>query len=236
MDSLMENVKQEVENAAKRLASLFESRMKSPADMKFKNYTPGEGHPDWAAVRGRADELVKEASGVVEFDTGTVKEKAAEAARISDALATTGRSMVKNYRRFHSGNHTLLPPFFIWTMHNKCNFRCVYCDNHRGSKYFDLPNENVLDTEKGKQLLDVCRKNVTGIYFCGGEPTLRKDLAELTDYAHSINYFPLMINTNGSRLHKMLVDPAYSKWLKQMDIVIVSLDALNLDLLWRPGA
>jgi len=139
--------------------------------------------------------------------------------------------MAKNYASIRRGDHTLIPPYFIWTMHNACNFRCSYCDNHSGKKYFDLPNDGVLDTELGKKLLRIVRKDVTGIYFCGGEPTLRADLPELTDHAHGLNYFPLMINTNGSRFHKMLPDPRYSKWLKQMDIVIVSLDALNLDRL-----
>jgi len=200
-------------------------------ELEFKFYTPAKGHPDWDDISESAADLVDSVSETVEFDRGTPGEIAAEARRITDALTTTGRSMITNYRRLKNGNENLIPPYFIWTMSNACNFRCSYCDNHRGQKYFDLPSRETLSTEKGKKLLEICRKNVTGIYFCGGEPTLRKNLPELTAHAHSINYFPLMINTNGSRIHRILADPAYSKWLKQMDIIIVSLDALDVGLL-----
>ena len=194
---------------------------------KEKLYTPQPGHPDWDDVNRRADELVKQALEVIDVDTGSAQEKLAEANRIAAALTTAAETYRTNRKRFLAGNHNLLPPYVIWTMHNTCNFRCSYCDNHQGKKYFDLPNENVLDTEQGRQLLRVVRKTTTGIYFCGGEPTLRKDLPELAATAHRLNFFPLMINTNGSRFHKMLPDPRYSGFLKNMDIIIVSLDALN---------
>jgi len=217
------------------IAAGITGRLRQPdldsAAPDFRRYTQREGHPDWDSVWADSAALASDALKVIECDTGVPGELIAEAQRVSGALATTAKSMLKNHARVRRGNHTLIPPYFIWTMHNTCNFRCSYCDNHSGKKYFDLPNDGTLDTEQGKKLLRIVRQDVTGIYFCGGEPTLRRDLPELTDYAHSIGYFPLMINTNGSRFHKMLPDPRYSKWLKQMDIVIVSLDALNLDRL-----
>ncbi|HOC92971.1 MAG TPA: radical SAM protein [bacterium] len=220
-------------NLEEALSGFFEmfKKEKEAVEVRFKNYAPRGGHPNWNDIERRADELVAKASEVIEFDDNTIAERVRETERVSKALATTAVSASKNYTRFKNGNHAVLPPYFIWTMHNTCNFRCSYCDNHRGEKYFDLSSKGALDTEKGKKLLEVCRKNVTGVYFCGGEPTLRKDLPELVEYAHSINYFPLMINTNGSRIHEMLLDKRYSKWLKRMDIIIVSLDALNVGLL-----
>ncbi|HOO56826.1 MAG TPA: radical SAM protein [bacterium] len=191
-------------------------------------YKPLEGHPDWDSVATHADRLVREALEIIDPAPSSPRELLSEAARVADSIGVTAKSMFTNYNRFRKGDHTLLPPYYIWTMHNKCNFRCAYCDNHQSKKYFDLPDEGMLDTEQGKRLLEIAGKNVRGIYFCGGEPTLRKDLPELTAYAHSLNYFPLMINTNGSRIHRMIVDPRYRSWLRQMDIIIISLDALNI--------
>jgi MoaA/NifB/PqqE/SkfB family radical SAM enzyme len=216
------------------VAELLDKLQKRDGDetsMNFKLYSPGEGHPEWNDLWEKSGELEAAALKVIETDAGTPGEMIAETQRIAVALATTAKSIAKNFMRVRRGDHTLIPPYFIWTMHNACNFRCSYCDNHSGKKYFDLPNEGALNTVQSKKLLRIIRKDITGIYFCGGEPTLRADLPELTDYAHGLNYFPLMINTNGSRFHKMLTDARYSKWLKQMDIIIVSLDALNNDKL-----
>jgi len=229
MTKTAENVFGKLQEAAESIAAGIGLPGAKPGErMEFRRYVPRDGHPDWPAVLEKADALAAAALDVIETDSASPAEKFAEARRVADALGTTAKSMFTNYSRVQAGDHTLIPPYFIWTMHNTCNFRCTYCDNHSGKKYFDLPNDGALDTENGKRLLDIVRKNTTGIYFCGGEPTLRKDLPELTDYAHGINYFPLMINTNGSRIHKMITDPRYSKWLRQMDIIIVSLDALDL--------
>lgn len=190
-------------------------------------YKPLPGHPRPADVNARADELVKQALEVIDTDTGTLQESVDKAKRVADALTTVLKSYRTNYKRFHADDHTLIPPYIIWTMHNTCNFRCSYCDNHRGEKYFDLKNDGKLDTEQGKKMLKIVRENTTGIYFCGGEPTVRQDLPELVSEARRLNFFPLMINTNGSRIHKMLPDPRNASFLKNMDIIIVSMDALD---------
>lgn len=231
MTTATKTVPGRLEKAAAEIINQLRPNENLDADMTFKRYVSRDGHPDWDVVKSRSESLAAEALEVIEVDDGSPSELFAETQRIARALVTTSRTTIKNRARVKKNDYTLIPPFFIWTMHNTCNFRCSYCDNHSGEKYFDLSNKGALDTEQGKKLLKIIRKDATGVYFCGGEPTLRKDLPELTDYAHSIDCFPLMINTNGSRIHKMLPDPRYSKWLKQMDVVIVSLDALNIDKL-----
>ncbi|MHA1733341.1 MAG: radical SAM protein [Promethearchaeota archaeon] len=67
----------------------------------------------------------------------------------------------------------------------------------------------------------------SALYFCGGEPTLRKDLPELLDHATRRNMFN-MINTNGSLVGDLLLKPGYEKFLAQMDVVILSLDSLSV--------
>ncbi len=196
---------------------------------EFHHYTPQEGHPHWPAVREEAAALVEELQQHLNLAPLTPRERVQDAARIASALGATGVAAVKNRRRLRRGDHNLLPPYFTWTMHNTCNFRCTYCDNHQGEAYFNLPNKGRLNTEQGKQLLDTAGKDVRGIMFCGGEPTLRKDLPELVDHAWHAGYFPLMVNTNASRLHQVLRQENYRHWLRQMDVIVVSLDALTLE-------
>jgi MoaA/NifB/PqqE/SkfB family radical SAM enzyme len=203
----------------------------SNGEMKFNLYSTSVGHPDWEDINRRADKMVQEVSGVVEFDSGTLEEKAAEVRRVAGGLSTFARSLFTNHARLKKGDHTLLPPYFILTMLNKCNFSCTYCDNHAYKGYYDLPEIKDIGLEQSKEILRIIGKNVSAIYFCGGEPTLHKDLPELAEYAASINYFPIMINTNGSRFHDILKDPRYTSALKNLDIIIISLDALNLDKL-----
>lgn len=207
--------------------------LKSDGSLRFKLYSPLAGHPDWNSIFERAKALADEASQVIEHDTRTPDEALAEARHVSNALLTVARSALTNHSRLQRGNHTLLPLYYTWTMHNRCNFRCSYCDDHFERKYFDLPDDGVLDTAQGKRLLAIIRNNTTGIMFCGGEPTLRKDLPELVEEARRLDYFPMMINTNGSRFHKALVDPGWNRLLRNLDVIVVSLDALDLDLVTR---
>jgi len=45
------------------------------------------------------------------------------------------------------------------------HFRCGYCDNHSGNKYFDLPDDGALDTEQGKNCFGssgkICRESTS---------------------------------------------------------------------------
>lgn len=136
-----------------------------------------------------------------------------------------------NRKRASEGREDLLPQFFIWTMLRTCNYRCEYCDDHRGNKYPDLSNRGVLDTDRAMRLLEVMRTRTPSLYLAGGEPTLRKDLPALTRYARDLGYYPITINTNGSVLHKLLERERWRTWLADTDIIVVSLDALDLDLL-----
>lgn len=193
-------------------------------------YRRKEGHPDWDALEERASLLVREVGESADLRS-TPAEHAAKGRRVARGLATFTRSAWVNHRRLRRGEHFLMPPYFIWTMHNRCNFRCTYCDNHAFRGYYDLPEVQPLDLERGKRLLEVVGRNVSGVYFCGGEPTLHENLPEYAEHAARVSYFPIMINTNGSRFHRTLPDPRYSRLLKNLDIVIVSLDALDLDRL-----
>ena len=200
--------------------------------MNFDLYRPLDGHPDFDNCLAEATDLAAELRPLIRQD-----HELGAADRIGDVLrkAKSMKKLAENYiinsRRFRKGDHALRPTYAIWTMLNACNFRCTYCDNHQGEHYFDIDDPGRLDTDQGKRLLEVIATGTLAIYWCGGEPTMRDDLPALLGYAWELGFFPNMINTNGSLLHKRLKQPAWKNFLRQMDTIIVSLDGLHLDRL-----
>jgi len=202
--------------------------------MDLRYYTPKGGYPDLSACMEEAQDLVLKIRPIIKKQAElTAADKMRDAARKAKALSAMAENFVINRRRYHRGDHALRPLYVIWTMLNTCNFRCSYCDNHQGEHYYDIPDPDRLDTDKGKRLLEVMRTGTPAIYWCGGEPTMRDDLPELLEYAWDLGYFPNMINTNGSIIHKRLMIPRWNTFLWKMDIIIMSLDGLHLDRLNR---
>ena len=200
--------------------------------MRFHLYQPRDGHPDFASCHQEALDLAERIRPIIKKDADlTAAERARDLFRKTVSLGKLAQNFRINRARYVAGNHALRPLYVIWTMLNACNFRCAYCDNHQGRAYYSVPDPNVLDTEKGKRLLEVMATGTLAIYWCGGEPTLRPDLPELLDYAWDLGFFPNMINTNGSLLHKKLLLPEWREFLRKMDTVVVSLDGLHLEKL-----
>jgi len=197
----------------------------------FKLYKPSAGHPGWEQIFRDAEDQARQIAQVITLDRHTLPEKLALEKRRWAGYKTAAQNYFINRKRLRDHNHSFRPLYYIWTMLNACNFRCAYCDDHMGRSYFELPDKGRLTTEQGKKLLKVMRTGTSCIYFCGGEPTMRADLPELLDYAHKLNYFPCLINTNGSLFHQNLLKPAWKNFLKQMDIVIVSVDGLDTALM-----
>jgi len=154
-----------------------------------------------------------------------------EARRRARAYGTAARNYLHNLSLARRGREDLRPLYFIWTTQRACNFACVYCDDHRGRRYPDLPDDGVLDTNAGLRLLRIMRTGTPSVYFAGGEPTLRPDLPRLTREARDLDYFPILINTNGSAVDRLLRLEAWRTWLADTDVVIVSLDALDIAVL-----
>lgn len=191
---------------------------------EFQLYRPRAGHPEWPRLAAEALELARELEPKLDGPHTGVREWR----RRLGAHKTTIENYRINRKLNKAGRWDLRPLYFIWTTTRVCNFRCTYCDDHLGRKYPDMPNDGVLDTEQAKRLLKVMRTRTPSVYFSGGEPTGRKDLPELTRTAYELSYYPLIINTNGSLIHRQLAKPAWRRWLADMDIIVVSLDSLDL--------
>ncbi len=107
------------------------------------------------------------------------------------------------------------PHHVQWMLTRRCNYRCKSCDVWREQK---LTRE--LSTEEVKAGLDVLRKlGVMEIVLSGGNPLLREDIGEITEYAS--RHFMTTIYDNGS----LAVDKIDA--LRKVDFVAISLDTLD---------
>ncbi len=193
----------------------------------FRNYVPRAGHPDWARMAREADDIVRS----VRPDLVRPQMGRALRQRRRAALRTAITNLGRNIRRHRSGREDLLPLYFVWTLLRACNFSCAYCDDHRGERYPDLPSEGTLTPEHGLRLLEIMRTGTPSVYFAGGEPLMRTDLPALSRAAVELQYFPIVVNTNASLIHRRLRQASWRTWLADTDIVVVSLDALDLEVL-----
>ena len=195
---------------------------------KFKLYKPKKIHPDWKELNREAAELALKIARNIKLQTNPLQDTILTKRKIL-AIMKTIKNLIINKRKMAKNDHNFIPIFYIWTMTNNCNFKCTYCSNHRGGVYPILYNEGYnkdLTTEQGMELIRKMKAS-SAIYFCGGEPTIRKDLPELLDYSTKLNMFN-MINTNGSLIGDLLTKPRYRNFLLNMDVVIISLDSLTI--------
>ena len=202
----------------------------APATLpQFSLYQPRPGHPDWSSLWSAAARAAAELAPELEAP----RRGPAEWRRRLRSVAQVTGNFAANRRLARAGRQDLRPLYFIWTVTNRCNFLCTYCDDHRGCRYPELPNDGELSTSQGLDLLRVMRSGTSSVYFAGGEPTLRQDLPRLTRAARDLDYYPITINTNGSTVAQRLRDPAWRSWLADTDVVVVSLDSLELERMQR---
>ena len=112
---------------------------------------------------------------------------------------------------------THLPFFLAHAITYGCNSQCKTCTYWKMSSR----TSEDLSTEGVFRLLDEAYEcGVRGYYLFGGEPTVRKDIGRVVDYAKGKGFVTTM-NTNGSLLGSKAVS------LRNLDFVFVSLDYFN---------
>jgi MoaA/NifB/PqqE/SkfB family radical SAM enzyme len=85
-------------------------------------------------------------------------------------------------------------PVVVWNVTRRCNLKCVHCYAHAK----DIPFDNELTTEQGKELIDdLAAFGAPVMLFSGGEPLVRKDLPQLAAYAVEKG-MRAVISTNGT--------------------------------------
>ena len=106
---------------------------------------------------------------------------------------------------------------------DKCNLRCVYCMPPEGFEH--LPHEEILTFEEITRFVRVMAElGVKKIRLTGGEPLVRRDVANLVKSLHEINGIEeIAMTTNGILFSK------YASALKKAGLsrVNISLDTLN---------
>ena len=93
-----------------------------------------------------------------------------------------------------------------------CNQRCIFCtqDKYLKKEIIGFTEKPLVNEETDKYGIstseaekEIIRSNCDEMTIVGGEPTLRKDLAHLIEFAKKKNVKNVIVNTNGTRLSDM---------------------------------
>lgn len=107
--------------------------------------------------------------------------------------------------------HKRIPIAVSWSLTDRCNYRCVYCDIYSSKS-------NELSTSKVIQMIDQLADMGTKIIsFTGGEPLLREDIGKILGYCKEKNIYT-KINSNGSLVGNKINE------LKDLDVLQLSFD------------
>ena len=111
-------------------------------------------------------------------------------------------------------------PVVVWNITRRCNLKCVHCYAHAK----DIPFDNELTTDQGRELIDdLAAFGSPVMLFSGGEPLVRKDLPQLAAYAVEKG-MRAVISTIGT-----LITPKMARTLKEIGLsyVGISLDGMK---------
>lgn len=138
--------------------------------------------------------ILKTGSGAFGVSSSQMREKFRDPSwRKGLANVLTGIARFGIQKPFISG----APFLVVWDITYACNLKCKHCYANAGKAL-----EGELTTEEAKQVIDkLDRASVPIIAFSGGEPLVRKDIFELTKYAHDKGIY-VAIATNGTLITK----------------------------------
>jgi MoaA/NifB/PqqE/SkfB family radical SAM enzyme len=122
---------------------------------------------------------------------------------LSKAANVAARSLIPNK-----------PHHAQWLITRKCNYRCQGCN------VWTEQDPNELNAEQVKKGLDILKNlGIIEIVFSGGDPLLRKDAAEIINYA--AQRFITTVYDNGSMAAKKI------DALRNVDFAAISFDSLD---------
>lgn len=89
-------------------------------------------------------------------------------------------------------------PVVIWNLIRRCNLQCKHCY----STSLDIDFKDELTTEQIKATIDDLKiAHVPVLILSGGEPLLRPDIYEITEYAKQKGFY-LALSTNGTLINE----------------------------------
>ena len=166
---------------------------------------------------GRLDSLKDKALQKVKAEFNVID----ETAKLEAVYDFVLKGEQKNkYERYYSNYQAVLnhgrPVFFRADIHpvRGCNSFCVMCDNWKRNQSEFLSRKQIL--EAIKELKSIGTKEIR---FHGQEPTLRKDLPDLIDFAKSLGLWV------GLKTNCVGLTEDYCKSLSKLDKLYVSIDS-----------
>jgi heme d1 biosynthesis radical SAM protein NirJ len=119
------------------------------------------------------------------------------------------------------------PPVVIWNLLRRCNLTCKHCYATSADSVF----RDELDTaEAFKVIDDLHEAGVRVLILSGGEPLLRDDIFELSEYAREKGFF-VALSTNGTLIDERNIDQITAAKYDYVGISIDGLEAVHDD--WR---
>ncbi len=119
------------------------------------------------------------------------------------------------------------PPVVIWNLLRRCNLTCKHCYATSADSEF---RDELETAEALKVIDDLHAAGVRVLILSGGEPLLRKDIFELSDYARDKGFF-VALSTNGTLIDERNIEQIVAARYDYVGISIDGLEAVHDD--WR---
>lgn len=119
------------------------------------------------------------------------------------------------------------PPVVIWNLLRRCNLTCKHCYATSADSEF---RDELETAEAFKVIDDLHAAGVRVLILSGGEPLLRKDIFELSDYARDKGFF-VALSTNGTLIDERNIAQIVAARYDYVGISIDGLEAVHDD--WR---
>src|SRR5437016_2950659 len=118
-----------------------------------------------------------------------------------------------------------IPLAILAELTHRCPLQCPYCSNP-----LELERASgELDTATWRRVLgEAAGLGVLQVHFSGGEPTVRRDLAELVRHAASVGLYGNLI-TSGALLDEHRLDELVAAGLEHVQLSIQDTDEANGD-------
>ena len=119
------------------------------------------------------------------------------------------------------------PPVVIWNLLRRCNLTCKHCYATSADSEF----RDELDTAEALKVIDDLHEaGVRVLILSGGEPLLRDDIFELSEYARLRGFF-VALSTNGTLIDEGNIEQIAAAKYDYVGISIDGLEAVHDD--WR---
>ncbi|MBI4305128.1 MAG: radical SAM protein, partial [Chloroflexi bacterium] len=111
----------------------------------------------------------------------------------------------------------------VWNITRRCNLHCAHCYSDSHDRAYD--GELNLD-ECHRVIDDLAKFQIPALLLSGGEPTTRRDLVDIVEYA-SAKGLKTVLSTNGTLLNFSLADRLRKAGMERVGISLDGLQATN---------